>query len=158
MTRQAVQQHDSSSPVLIPEHWGSRGKEATRRRRRRSPVLFVLTVAALTVLPFLAYIAATSKAAQIGYRILQLTQDIAALESEHERLQAIASSLRAPDRIEYLATTRLGLQAPRAGQIAALPLPEIASHHVPPPSLPGWWERIGAYFHRSEAAAAEPPQ
>ncbi len=153
----AVQQRDSSSPVLIPEHWGSRGKEATRRRRRRSPVLVVLTVAAFTVLPFLAYIAETSNAAHIGYRILQLTHDIAALESEHERLQAIASSLRAPDRIERLATARLGLQAPRAGQIASLPLPPIASHHVSP-SLPGWWERIDEYFHRSEAAAAEPPQ
>jgi hypothetical protein len=109
------------------------------------------------VLPFLAYIAATSNAAHTGYRILQLTQDIAALESERERLQAIASSLRAPDRIEHLATTRLGLQAPRAGQIAALPLPQIASRHAPP-TQPGWWERIGAYFHRSEAAAAEPPR
>jgi hypothetical protein len=109
------------------------------------------------VLPFLAYIAATSNAAHIGYRILQLTQDIAALESEHERLQAIASSLRAPDRIEQLAMTRLGLQAPRAGQIAALPLPQIASRRVPS-TQPGWWERMGAYFHRSAAAPADPPR
>jgi cell division protein FtsL len=154
---QAIQQHHSSLPVLIPEHWGSRGKEATRRRRRRSPVLFILTVAALTVLPFLAYIAATSNAAHIGYRILQLTQDIAALESDHERLQAIASSLQAPDRIEHLATSRLGLHAPRAGQIGSLSLPQIASRPAPAPQ-PGWWERMGAYFHRSEAAASEPPQ
>jgi len=153
----AFQQRDSSSLMLIPEHWGSRGKEATRRRRRRSPVLFVLTIAALTVLPFLAYIAETSNAARTGYRILQLTQDIAALESEHERLQAIASSLRAPDRLEHLAIARLGLQAPRAGQIAALPLPQVAKHRAPQ-ALPGWWERIGAYFRRSEAAAAEPPR
>lgn len=153
----AVQQRDSSSPVLIPEHWGSRGKEATRRRRRRSPVLFVLTIAALTLLPFLAYIAETSNAARIGYRILQLNHDIAALESEHERLQAIASSLRAPDRLEHLAIARVGLQAPRAGQIAALPLPQIAKHRALQ-ALPGWWERIGAYFRRSEAAAAEPPR
>ena len=155
--RQASQLHQSVSPALIPEHWGSRGKEANRRRRRRSPVPAVLTIAALTVLPFLAYIAETSNAARIGYRILQLTHDIATLESEHERLQAIASSLRAPDRIEQLATARLGLQAPRAGQIAALPLPPIASRRVSP-TLPGWWERIDEYFHRSEAAAAEPPQ
>ncbi len=154
---QAVQHHEASSPMLIPEYWGSRGKEATRRRRRRSPVLLVLTVAALVLLPFIAYIAETSNAAHIGYRILQLTQDNAALETEHERLQAIASSLRAPDRIERLATARLGLQAPRAGQIAALPLPQIASRHASP-TQPGWWERFSAYFHRSEAAAAEPPQ
>lgn len=152
-----VQQRDSSSPWLIAEHWGPRGKEATRRRRRRSPALVVLTIAAVTVLPFLAYIAETSNAARIGYRILQLTHDIATLESEHERLQAIASSLRAPDRIEQLATVRLGLQAPRAGQIAALPLPPMASRRVSP-TLPGWWERIDEYFHRSEAAAAEPPR
>jgi cell division protein FtsL len=155
--RHAVEPVEISSPALIPEQWGSRGKEATRRRRRRSPVLFVLTIAALTLLPFLAYIAETSNAARIGYRILQLNQDIAALESEHERLQAIASSLRAPDRLERLAVARLGLQAPRAGQIAALPLPQAARPRAPQ-ALPGWWERIGAYFRRSEAAAAEPPR
>ena len=155
--RQAVVRLEISSPVLIPEQWGSRGKEATRRRRRRSPVLFVLTIAALTVLPFLAYIAETSNAARIGYRILQLNQDIVVLESEHERLQAIASSLRAPDRLEHLAIARLGLQAPRAGQIEALPLPQVARHRAPQ-ALPGWWERLGAYFRRSEAAAAEPPR
>ena len=163
--RQAAQQResscprlrDSSCPTLIGEHWGPRGKEATRRRRRRSPVLFVLTVAAITVLPFLAYIAATSNAARIGYRILQVNHDIAALESEHERLQAIASSLRAPDRIERLATERLGLEAPRAGQIAALPLREMPSRKSAR-RAPAWWDRIGEYLHRSEAAAAEPPR
>jgi hypothetical protein len=155
--RQAIKQLEISSPMLIPEQWGPRGKEATRRRRRRSPVLFVLTIAALTVLPFLAYIAETSNAARTGYRILQLNQDVAVLESEHERLQAIASSLRAPDRLEHLAIARLGLQAPRAGQIAALPLPQVAKHRALQ-TLPGWWERIGAYFRRSEAAAAEPPR
>jgi cell division protein FtsL len=152
-----TRRHDHSFPVLIPEQWGSRGKEATRRRRRRSPVLTVLTIAALTVLPFLAYIGETSNAAHFGYRILQLTHDIAVLESEHERLQAIASSLRAPDRIERLATERLGLAAPRAGQIGALPLPEIVARRAPS-TLPGWWERIGEYFQRTEAAAAEPPR
>ncbi|HKV44692.1 MAG TPA: hypothetical protein VJT32_08465 [bacterium] len=149
--------HTPSSPMLIPQHWGPRGKEATRRRRRRSPITLVLTFAALAVLPPIAYIAATSNAAHIGYRILQLTQNIAALESEHERLQAIASSLRAPLRIEQIANTRMGLRAPRAEQIAALPLSPAAPRHGAS-RPPGLWERIGAYFHRSEAAAAEPPQ
>ena len=153
----AAQRSHDSSPVLLPERWGNRGKEATRRRRRRSPVIIVLIVAALTVLPFIAYITSITNAAHIGYHILRLTQDIAALDSEHERLQAIASSLRAPDRLEHLAIARLGLQAPRAGQIAALPLPQIAKHRALQ-ALPGWWERIGAYFRRSEAAAAEPPR
>ena len=155
--RPVVQPHHTSSPVLIPEHWGSRGKEATRRRRRRSPIILVLAFAALAVLPPIAYVAAVSNAAHIGYRILNLTQDIAVLESEHERLQAIASSLRAPSRIEQIAVTRLGLQAPRAEQIAALPLSPTAVRRGASRPL-GLWERIGAYFHRSEAAAAEPPQ
>ena len=153
---QSARQRDISAPVLIPEQWGSRGKEATRRRRKRSPVLVGLNIAALAVLPSIAYVAAVSNAAHIGYRILQLTQDIAALETEHERLQAIASSLRAPDRIERLAIERLGLVTPRAEQITVLSLPPIASRHAPP-KPPGLWERFGAYFHRSEAAAAEPP-
>ncbi len=153
----AARQPNISSPMPIREHWGSRGKEVTRRRRKRSPVLSGLTIAGLAVLPFLAYVAAVSNAAHIGYRILQETQDIAALTSEHERLQAIASSLRAPDRIERLAGARLGLVAPRAGQIAVLPLTVVASRTAPPKAS-GWWDRLGDTFHRSVAAAAEPPQ
>ena len=154
---QAARQRDISAPVLMPEHWGPRGKEATRRRRKRSPVLAGLTIAALAVLLSIAYVAAVSNAAHVGYQILQLTQDIAALETEHERLQAIASSLRAPDRIERLAIERLGLQAPRAGQITVLPLPSIVARRASP-TPPGLWDRFGTFFHRSEAAAAEPPQ
>jgi cell division protein FtsL len=141
------------SPVLLPEHWGPKGEEATRRRRRRYPIISALTIAALSILPFIAYVAAVSNAARIGYRILQETQDIAALETDHQRLQAIASSLRAPDRIERQARTRLGLRSPGPGQIAALVLPQTAARRSDPGG-PGFWERLGAYFSRSEAQAA----
>jgi len=137
-------------PVLLPEHWGQGGREATRRRRRRYPVLSALTIAALAVLPFIAYVAAVSNAARIGYHILQLNHDIAALETDHERLQAIASSLRAPDRIERLATARLGLVAPGSGQTAALELPPVSAVRGIR-EAPSLWERLGAYFHRSAA-------
>ncbi len=120
-------------------------------------MLAALTIAALAVLPFIAYVAAVSNAARIGYQILKETQDIAALETDHERLQAIASSLRAPDRIERLATTRLGLRAPGAGQIAALELPAPATDRKPRGG-PGLWQRLGEYFHRSEAQAAPLPR
>jgi cell division protein FtsL len=116
-------------------------------------MMTALAIAALAVLPFLAYVAAVSNAARIGYQILTETQDIAALETDHERLQAIASSLRAPDRIERLATTRLGLRAPGAGQIAALPLPATTARRDDRGG-PALWQRLGEYFHRSEAQAA----
>lgn len=116
-------------------------------------MLSTLIVAALAVLPFIAYVAAVSNAARIGYQILTETQDIAALENDHERLQAIASHLRSPDRIERLATTRLGLRAPGAGQIAALELPAPAAQRAPH-GAPGLWQRLAGYFHRSEAQAA----
>jgi len=115
-------------------------------------MLAALTIASLAILPLVAYVAAVSNAAHIGYHILQETQDVAVLQTDHERLQAIASSLRAPDRIERLATTRLGLRPPGAGQIASLsvsPLGAADDAHVS-----GLWQRLGAYFHRNEAAAA----
>lgn len=145
-------------PVLLPESWAE-GGEATRRRRRRYPVVAALTIAALAVLPFIAYIAAVSNAAHIGYQILHLSQDIAALEMDHERLQATASSLRAPDRIERLAVTRLGLRSPGAHQIAAIRVPYAAAASPAPDDRPaGLWQRLGAYFHRSEAQAAPAPR
>jgi cell division protein FtsL len=143
------------SPVLFSEHRGPNWEEATRRRRRRYPIISALTIAALSVLPLLAYVAAVSNAAHIGYRILQETQDIATLETDHERLQAIASSLRAPDRIERLAMTRLGLRSPGAEQIASLELPPIAARRDDR-GRPGLWEWLGAYFSGSEAQAAPP--
>ncbi len=145
------------SLVLFPEHWGPKGEEATRRRRRRYPILSALTIAALSLLPFIAYVAAVSNAARIGYRILHETQDIAALETDHERLQAIASSLRAPDRIERQAMARLGLRSPGPGQIAALDLPPVAALRRAHDE-PGFWERLGAYFSGHEAHAAPAPR
>lgn len=160
----ALEPQQTSYPVLLPirdthagaggsELWGPGGREATRRRRRRYPVLSALTLAALVVLPFIAYVAAVSNAAHIGYRILQLNQDVAGLQTDHERLQAIASRLRAPDRIERLAVEHLGLRTPSAGQIAALELLPASTRARPSPG-PGLWQRLGAYFHGSEAQAA----
>ena len=151
----AVERQHHVYPVLLPESWAE-GGEATRRRRRRYPVVSALTIAALAVLPFIAYVAAVSNAAHIGYQILHLSQDIAALEMDHERLQATASSLRAPDRIERLALTRLGLRSPGAHQIAAIRLPYSAARSDD--HRAGLWQRFGAYFHRSEAQAAPAPR
>ncbi|HEV2438624.1 MAG TPA: hypothetical protein VGX97_01010 [bacterium] len=108
------------------------------------------------MLPFIAYVAAVSNAAHIGYQILHLSKDIAALETDHERLQASASSLRAPDRIERLAVTRLGLRSPGAHQIAAIWLSHTAAR--PDDHRAGLWQRLGAYFNRSEAQAAPAPR
>jgi cell division protein FtsL len=116
-------------------------------------MISTLIVAALAVLPFIAYVAAVSNAARIGYQILTETQDIAALQNDHERLQAVASHLRAPDRIERLATTRLGLRAPGPGQTAALVLSAPAARRAPSGG-PGLWQRLAEYVHRSEAQAA----
>ena len=152
------QQHHHVYPVLLPESWAE-GGEATRRRRRRYPVVAALTIAALAVLPFIAYVAAVSNAAHIGYQILHLTHDIAALQTDHERLQATASSLRAPDRIERLAVTRLGLRSPGAHQIAAIRLPRAAAAAGRPDDhRAGLWQRLGAYFKHSEAQAAPAPR
>ena len=147
----AARHGHSACPVLIPEHWGPEGREAIRRRRRQYPMIAALTIAALAILPLVAYIAAVSNAAHIGYHILEDTQDITALQTDHERLQAIASSLRAPDRIEHLATSRLGLHPPGPGQIAPLPLPDRAAEVRGPFGL---WERLDAYLHGSDLTAA----
>lgn len=152
----AVEKQHRVYPVLLPESWAE-GGEATRRRRRRYPVVSALTVAALAVLPFIAYVAAVSNAAHIGYQMLHLSKDIAALETDHERLQAVASSLRAPGRIERLAVTRLGLRSPGAHQIAAIRLSRESGIR-PGDHRAGLWQRLGAYLSRSEAQAAPAPR
>jgi len=67
-----------------------------------------------------------------------------------------ASALRAPDRIERIARADLGMLTPRPQQVAALPI-TTPTRAIAGPS-PSAWDRLAAWFIRSEAAAGEPSQ
>lgn len=143
-------------PVLFPDRPIAE-RDLVRHRARRRPLSSVVGVAIIAVLPAVMLVSQRTEAARTGYAILGLRQQIGALQTENARLVAQATALRAPDRIERLATTDLGMVTPRPQQVAALPVmpPVVAAADVPAPTL---MDRLAAWFIHSEAAAGEPSQ
>ncbi|HVH31386.1 MAG TPA: cell division protein FtsL [bacterium] len=105
-------------------------------------------------LPAIVLVALRTEAARAGYAILALRHEVETLRVENARLLANASALRAPDRIERIAKGQLGMLTPHAQQVASLPIAAYAGAVavVPPPTV---WDRIAAWFVRSEASAGE---
>ncbi len=143
-------------PVLLPDRPQAE-REPARRRSRRRPLLSIVAVAVIAVLPAVTLVSQRTEAARTGYVILGLRQQVEVLAAENARLLATTSALRTPDRIERIATRDLGMVTPRPQQVAALPVagPTPAAADVPSPTV---WDRLAAWFVRSEAAAGEPSQ
>jgi len=117
----------------------------------------VVAVAIVAILPAVTLVSQRTEAARTGYAILALRQQMGALQAENARLVATATALRAPDRIERIASTDLGMVTPRPQQVATLRVipPTVAALAVPAPTFV---DRLAAWFVRSEAAAGEPSQ
>jgi cell division protein FtsL len=141
-------------PVLLPDRPQAE-RDPGHRRMRRRPVPMVMAGVLLVAVPAVVLVAQRTEAARAGYTILALRHEVEILRVENARLQATASALRAPDRIERIATSTLGMIPPRPQQIAALPVTALAGVAAAP--APTVWDRIAAWFVRSEAAAGEPP-
>jgi cell division protein FtsL len=86
-----------------------------------------VAVALLVVLPAAFYVYERAQVARTGYLILQLQQEVNALQTQRDRLEATAAALKTPERIERLATAELGMVPPRQQQMAALTLAPVAA-------------------------------
>jgi cell division protein FtsL len=139
-------------PVLLP--FPAAGGASAARRRRRS-MASVVGVVALVVVPAVTLVAQRTHAARTGYAILTLQGEVEALQAENARLLAAAAALRAPERIERVATTQLGMVPPRPQQVASLPV-AAPPRAVAPPPAPSVLDRVAAWLVRPEASAAEP--
>ncbi|HEX9533077.1 MAG TPA: cell division protein FtsL [bacterium] len=139
-------------PVLLPDRPAS--ERAAPRRARRRPVRVAMATVVALALPAVVLVALRTEAARAGYTILSLRHQVETLRVENAQLQASASTLRAPDRIERIATVQLGMITPRSQQVASLPVAAYAGAVavVPPPTV---WDRMAAWFVRSEASAGE---
>lgn len=141
-------------PVLLPDE-AARGRRTrvALRRRHITPVTQMVVLAAVLVLPAIAYVHQTAAAARTGYAILDLRQDIRALQIENADLYADVMHLRAPDRIERIAVRDLGMLPPVRQQVASLEIapPTVAVR----PARVSWQERLRGLIVGREAAAAE---
>jgi cell division protein FtsL len=140
-------------PVLMPDELARDRRARLALRRRITPVTRMLVIAAALVLPAIAYVHQTAAAARTGYAILELRQDIRALQIENATLFAEVMKLRAPDRIERIAVRDLRMLPPTRQQVASLEIAAPAA--AVRPARVSWQERLRGLIVGREAAAAE---
>lgn len=69
-----------------------------------------------------------------GYELDALKQEISTMQRDNERLQLEVARLKAPERVAQVATTRLGMVEPVAGQL----------YYVPGKAFPGQQVQVAA--------------
>lgn len=150
----ALDRRTRSYPVVMPDR-RLRDRPTPRRRLRRQPMAAAMVVAALVILPALLYVSQRTEAARTGYTILRLQRELAHLESEQARLAAAVSVLRAPQRIEQIATMEFGMVPPHQRQLAAITMAPAVTAQTPAPAR-SLAQRIGAWLGLAQAQAHEP--
>jgi cell division protein FtsL len=126
------------------------------RRRRIQPSSGRALVAGCMLLALLlANVWLTTVAAERGYRLRALREEVGRLQEEHTRLQAEVAALRDPERIERLAEVHLGLRPPAPHQqlVLTLPLPE-SQDNLAHPDEP-LWRRLVTWLREGVASAQE---
>lgn len=93
-------------------------REVDERRQREIRVAVGLGVLVVVVVLFEAW--QHFELVRHGYRIEALERERAAEEAVNRHLRLEVETLRAPKRIEKLATERLGMAAPREGEAVVL--------------------------------------
>ncbi len=83
-----------------------------------------ISVVALLVAASLFCVWCRTEVVKQGYALSGLNSEIKRLEAEGEMLRAKAAGLRSPERIEYLAVERLGMQYPKREQIMVMEVGE----------------------------------
>ncbi|CCO08718.1 septum formation initiator family protein [Desulforamulus hydrothermalis] len=107
------------------------GRQLSKRAARRGKIvvtgcILALFLTGLTIAYYYAQVAA------VGYQISRLQSEVANLQAEQEYLESQANQLLSLQRIEAIATTRLGMVKPDPKEVvlvAALPKsPQAASN------------------------------
>ena len=93
-------------------------REVDERRQRELWISLAVGVVLVLVVMFDAW--EHFELIRHGYRIEQMQKERAAEVSVHQHLQLELETLRAPQRIERLATGRLGMIAPKSGDAIVL--------------------------------------
>lgn len=120
---------------------GTRPAQAAAPSLRPNRVILPLLIFILGLALFMAWRQTTI--VRVGYEIDRLKAQVALARAERDRLQLEVTRLESLDRIEKVATERLGMVRPVQ-----------ARAYVPAPSMPqqvglrqpGWWEKLTSYL------------
>ena len=84
-------------------------KVKTRAKKCATLILGIVAVLSLSML----YTYQTTRIMAIGYQIEKVQYNISALRCANDQLELQVSELQTPERVEQIATTRLGMQQPQ---------------------------------------------
>lgn len=123
-------QHQQKQQKRLPSA-RSRPRPARPGARRQAsvssfPVVPVLGLA-VAVLSGVILVSRYGAVTRTGYQVAELQADLTSLRAENERLKMEVDRLLSLDRVERIATTRLGMIRPEEVRlVAALPAPGVA--------------------------------
>lgn len=99
-------------------------RRPVRRAKPRKKFFICLQVTVMILSCFgfgLFYIYKSNQAIALGYKIDSKKQSVAVLQRENKKLELEAAELQGPDRVEEVATKKLGMKKPDDILLAALP-------------------------------------
>jgi len=108
-------------------------KRPVSRKRKKENVALLLTVIMVGFILGLVAAYRYAMLAQTGYRLDQLQKQLALAEAENQQLQMQVNQLQSLQRIEQIATTKLGMVRPEGAQMVAVTVPAQAE---PAPATP----------------------
>lgn len=98
-------------PIALEPYTSARRRARPRPAVRRGQV-WLLCLLVFTFVCGLTLVFAHGQVAVIGYRLTNLQREVAALAAENGTLEAALSELESLDRVERVATSRLGMVKP----------------------------------------------
>lgn len=99
------------------------------RPRRAFLPIWTLAIAA-TVSAFVVHLALRGRTVQLGYELGHARQEQARLREVKRVLEVESASYKTPERVEIIARTLLGMEAPTPDRI--VPLPQAPASPAPP--------------------------
>lgn len=124
--------------VLLHSPVAEASQRRFRLRARRDPFFLLVEVVLFSTLMATLYLTASSRGTMMTYRISALQNQQASLERENARLQLQISQMQSLDRVQQVATTKLGMVPDDPNQVIYLQLrPQVSSVQRPTaPALP----------------------
>lgn len=101
-----------------------RKRKTARRAKQRKKMLLYFQVIVVILSCFgcgLFYIYKNNQVTELGYRVEENRQRVAVLQRDFKQLELKAAELQGPDRVEEVATKKLGMDKPDNILLAALP-------------------------------------
>ena len=139
-----------------------RKRKTTRRVQQRRKILTYLQVTAIILSCFgfgLFYIYKNNQITALGYRVEDNRQKVAVLQRDFKQLELEAAELQCPDRVEEVATKKLGMDKPDSILLATLPLEdkvsdqkENASKNQDKKEKKSWSVALKRFIGRAEAS------